>query len=137
MRVSISSLTRLLYEPVQAFLDSQVLINRKTRAIVQQYTKKPDFVLKTPCGHNTRTIKIPALTMAHVPSLSHKRMTVRMNVCTKRHKKRGRTVFRLVSGRRKSQYKISFTIESKSSFGLQGLQKHCSEQIVEEHSTVT
>ena len=125
-----SSLTRLLYEPIQAFLDSQVLINRKTQAIVEQYTNTPDFVFKTPYKNQMRTIQIPALTMAHVPSLSHRRMKVRMYVGTEMRKKSGRTVFHLTSAkRRKSQYKIVFTIESTPSSGLQRLQQHCSEQI--------
>ena len=134
MPTSISSLTRLLYAPIQAFLDSQVLTNRQTRKMVQHYTNKPDFVLTMPYQNQERTIQVPALTMAHVPSLSHRRMKVQMYVCTKRvrtkrHPKT-RTVFRVTrSRRRNSQYRISFTIESAHSSGLHRLQEHCAEHI--------
>ena len=133
MTVSVSSLARLLREPVNAFIESQVAINRKTREIVDMYAQAPDLRVNTQYKGGTCTMKIPALTIAHVPSLSHKRMKVCMHVRTKRtcSKKKGRrTVFQLTNCKKgNSHYKISFTIEAAASSGLQHLQQHLSEQI--------
>ncbi len=128
MHVSVSSLTRLLCEPINAFLESQMAINRSTRKVVERYSQSPDLCVKTPHKDGTCQIRIPALTIAHVPSFAHKRMRVCMHVRAK--KKRGRTVFHLANrAKRNAQYKISFTIEATSSPGMQHLQQHLSEQI--------